>query len=123
MRLNVPAFMQELEAQEQPRTVPSVPVDDSQRQCALSGERFETVWDAESEDWHYLGAVRLSGEEAARCDSLPEIPADLVLGWKLHMCTGLACLHALVSRDFCCRHSVTGRLSVPSSHHFSSKQQ
>ncbi|KAK9837772.1 hypothetical protein WJX74_004756 [Apatococcus lobatus] len=54
------------EAEEQRRVIPTVPVDDAQRECALSGERFETVWDAESEDWHYLGAVRLSAEEAAR---------------------------------------------------------
>ena len=62
-----PCCMQEPEAKEQLQKTPTVPVDDSQRQCALSGERFQTVWDAESEDWHYLGAVRLSAEEAARC--------------------------------------------------------
>lgn len=62
---------QEAEAPDQPRVVPTVPVDDAQRQCAMSGERFETVWDAESEEWHYLGAVRLSAEEAARYLYLP----------------------------------------------------
>lgn len=63
-------ILQEERAEEQPRVVPTVPVDDDQKACALSGERFETVWDAESEDWHYLGAVRLSAETAARYLSL-----------------------------------------------------
>lgn len=31
----------------------TVPVDDHQRTCALSGEPFETVFDEEAQEWHY----------------------------------------------------------------------
>ena len=44
----------------------SVPVDDAQPACALSGERFETFWDDASEEWRYRDAVRLDAEQAAR---------------------------------------------------------
>ncbi|CAL8463693.1 g3227 [Coccomyxa elongata] len=44
----------------------SVPVDDAQPTCALSGERFETFWDDASEEWRYRDAVRLDAEQAAR---------------------------------------------------------
>lgn len=37
----------------------SVPVDESQPNCALSGEPFEVFWNAEEEEWHYRSAVRL----------------------------------------------------------------
>lgn len=37
----------------------SLPVDESQPRCALTGELFETFWHAELEEWHYRGAVRL----------------------------------------------------------------
>lgn len=43
----------------------SVPVDDAQPTCALSGERFETFWDDASEEWRYRDAVRLDAEQAA----------------------------------------------------------
>ena len=93
--------MQELETEEQPRVIPTVPVDESQRQCALSGERFETVWDAESEEWHYLGTVRLSAEEAARCIKTSSTSKVFPMScstfltcpaaWKVHAC---GCLRA-----------------------------
>ncbi|KAK9917508.1 hypothetical protein WJX75_005138 [Coccomyxa subellipsoidea] len=44
----------------------SVPVDDAQPNCALSGERFETFWDDASEEWRYRDAMRLDAEQAAR---------------------------------------------------------
>jgi hypothetical protein len=37
----------------------SVPVDEAQPACALTGEPFETFWHAEEEEWRYRGAVRL----------------------------------------------------------------
>lgn len=48
----------------------SVPADDSQPVCALSGERFETFWDDVTEQWCYRDAVRLDAEQAARCELL-----------------------------------------------------
>lgn len=44
----------------------SVPVDDAQPNCALSGERFETFWDDASEEWRYRDAVRMDAAQAAR---------------------------------------------------------
>jgi pre-mRNA cleavage complex 2 protein Pcf11 len=46
-------------AAEPPGPPPSVPVDEAQPACALTGESFETFWNAELEEWHYRGAVRL----------------------------------------------------------------
>ena len=46
-------------AAEPPGPPPSVAVDDAQPTCALTGETFETFWNAELEEWHYRGAVRL----------------------------------------------------------------
>ena len=37
----------------------SMPVDEAQPRCALTGELFDTFWHAELEEWHYRGAVRL----------------------------------------------------------------
>jgi pre-mRNA cleavage complex 2 protein Pcf11 len=37
----------------------SVPVDDNQKECALSGEPFETFWNESEQEWHYRGAVVL----------------------------------------------------------------
>lgn len=45
----------------------SVPVDEDQPACALSGEAFEQVWDEEHQEWRYEGAVRLTGDQALRC--------------------------------------------------------
>ncbi|KAI3437904.1 hypothetical protein D9Q98_000349 [Chlorella vulgaris] len=43
----------------------SVPVDDSQTHCALSGEQFEQFWDEEHQEWRYRDAKMLDSEEAA----------------------------------------------------------
>ena len=37
----------------------SVPVDESQPACALSGEEFETFWNEEAQEWHYRGTMIL----------------------------------------------------------------
>ena len=53
------AAQQEQDAVIVQRTKTSVPVDDNQRTCALSGEPFETVFDEETQEWHYkVGWVR-----------------------------------------------------------------
>lgn len=44
----------------------TVPVDDAQTHCALSGERFQQFWDEEHQEWRYRDAKRLDAEEAAR---------------------------------------------------------
>ncbi|CAK0785565.1 hypothetical protein CVIRNUC_008775 [Coccomyxa viridis] len=44
----------------------SIPADDSQPVCALSGERFDTFWDDAHEEWRFRDAVRLNAEQAAR---------------------------------------------------------
>ncbi|EFN55776.1 hypothetical protein CHLNCDRAFT_145220 [Chlorella variabilis] len=43
----------------------SVPVDDAQTHCALSGEQFEQFWDEEHQEWRYRDARALGAEEAA----------------------------------------------------------
>lgn len=43
----------------------TVPVDDSQPSCALSGEKFEQVWNSATEQWVYKGVRKLEGNEAA----------------------------------------------------------
>jgi len=45
---------------------PSVPADDEQTHCALSGEPFEQFWDEGHQEWRYRDAVKLTAEEAAR---------------------------------------------------------
>jgi pre-mRNA cleavage complex 2 protein Pcf11 len=37
----------------------SVPVDESQPTCALSGEEFEKFWNEAEQEWHYRGAILL----------------------------------------------------------------
>lgn len=49
----------------------SVPADDSQPVCALSGERFDTFWDDTHEEWRFRDAVRLTAEQAARYIFMP----------------------------------------------------
>ncbi|KAK9836295.1 hypothetical protein WJX81_002795 [Elliptochloris bilobata] len=63
-----PKFFQEEEAEAEAARAPepSVPVDDEQPACALSGERFETFWDDLEGQWRYRGVVRLDAEQAAR---------------------------------------------------------
>lgn len=36
--------------------------DESQRHCALSGEKFEAYWDDEREEWRFKNAVRLQSD-------------------------------------------------------------
>lgn len=43
----------------------SVPADDEQTHCALSGERFEQFWDEGHQEWRFRDAKKLTGEEAA----------------------------------------------------------
>ena len=43
----------------------TVPVDDTQTQCALSGEKFEQIWDSATQEWRYKGVRRLEEEEAS----------------------------------------------------------
>ena len=50
-----------------PKQAASVAADDSQPECALSGELFETFWDDAAEEWRFRDAVRLSARQAARC--------------------------------------------------------
>jgi len=47
-----------MEAPETPMNC-SVPVDDAQPNCALSGESFETFWHCDEDEWHYKGAVMM----------------------------------------------------------------
>jgi pre-mRNA cleavage complex 2 protein Pcf11 len=44
----------------------TVPVDDSQTHCALSGERFQQFWDEQHQEWRYRDAMRLDADEATR---------------------------------------------------------
>lgn len=37
---------------------PGVPVDESQKQCALTGDDFEAYWNEDEEEWMYLNAIR-----------------------------------------------------------------
>ncbi len=41
-----------------------MPQDDSQPECAISGERFDVAWDAAREAHVYVGARRLHGADA-----------------------------------------------------------
>ncbi|CAB3994474.1 Hypothetical predicted protein [Paramuricea clavata] len=36
--------------------------NESERQCDICFEKFETFWDETSEDWHYKNAVRVDGK-------------------------------------------------------------
>lgn len=69
------------------RMVCSLPVDDNQKQCAITGETFETFWHPEEDEWHYRDAVRLTSDLGIakagqlvlrRClDSAPAPEADV----------------------------------------------
>lgn len=52
----------------------SVPVDESQTECAVSGEKFERFWDDELQEWRYLDAMRVSGSLAKRYVFIASIP-------------------------------------------------
>lgn len=49
-----------------PRVQHSVPMDDTQPNCAITGEPFETTWDTKTQQWHYVNAKRVTADEAAR---------------------------------------------------------
>ncbi|KAL3131128.1 hypothetical protein ABBQ38_000433 [Trebouxia sp. C0009 RCD-2024] len=51
---------------EEEKEIASVPVDDEQPRCALSGEKFEKFWHDDHQEWHYKHAVRISAEDAAK---------------------------------------------------------
>ena len=59
--------MRAMQKEEAAKEAASVPADDSQPACALSGERFETFWDNGREEWRFRDAVRLDAAQAARC--------------------------------------------------------
>mmetsp|Transcript_6460 Transcript_6460/g.12788 ORF Transcript_6460/g.12788 Transcript_6460/m.12788 type:complete len:375 (-) Transcript_6460:989-2113(-) len=44
----------------------SVPVDENQTECAVSGEKFEKYWDEKEQEWRYLDVVRVTGAMSAR---------------------------------------------------------
>eukprot|EP00873_Tetraselmis_striata_P013356 jgi/Tetstr1/433620/TSEL_022885.t1 len=44
----------------------SVPADDAQTTCAISGEKFEEFFDEGRQEWRYRDAQKLSGAEARR---------------------------------------------------------
>lgn len=45
----------------------SVPVDENQTECAVSGEKFEKYWDEKEQEWRYLDVVKVTGAMSARC--------------------------------------------------------
>lgn len=51
------------------RDVPnlSVPVDESQTHCAISGEKFEKFWDDAAQEWRYADTIRVTEKMAPRC--------------------------------------------------------
>lgn len=48
-----------------PRLV-SVPVDEHQTECAISGEKFEKYWDEKEQEWRYLDVLKVTPAMAAR---------------------------------------------------------
>ena len=54
----------------------TVPVDDQQTSCALSGESFETVFDEDTQEWHYRDCARLTEQEG---EAFGLAPGSLVL--------------------------------------------
>uniref|UniRef100_A0A061QNK9 Pre-mRNA cleavage complex 2 protein Pcf11 n=1 Tax=Tetraselmis sp. GSL018 TaxID=582737 RepID=A0A061QNK9_9CHLO len=55
---------EEVVKEEEP-AMQSVPADDSQPLCAISGEKFEEFFDERNQEWRYKDARRLTGQEAA----------------------------------------------------------
>ena len=56
--------LMELEGKSMPVERVSVPADDEQTHCALSGERFEEFWDEQLQEWRYDGVVKLDATKA-----------------------------------------------------------
>ena len=58
------------DASDAPATLPaslaSVPADDHQTSCAVSGEKFEKRWDDELQEWRYIDVVRVDAGTARR---------------------------------------------------------
>lgn len=50
------------------RSIPtmSVPVDESQTHCAISGEKFEKFWDDAAQEWRYADTIRVTEKMAPR---------------------------------------------------------
>lgn len=44
----------------------SVPVDENQTECAVSGEKFEKYWDEKEQEWRYLDVVKVTRAMSAR---------------------------------------------------------
>ena len=44
----------------------SVPADDTQTACAISGEKFEEYFDEVKQEWRYRDAERLTGADAQK---------------------------------------------------------
>lgn len=44
----------------------SVPVDESQTHCAISGEKFEKFWDDAAQEWRYADTIRVTEKMAPR---------------------------------------------------------
>ena len=49
-----------------PEELASVPADDHQTACAVSGEKFEKHWDDSLQEWRYLDVVRVDATTARR---------------------------------------------------------
>ena len=49
-----------------PEELASVPADDHQTACAVSGEKFEKHWDDSLQEWRYLDVVRVDAATARR---------------------------------------------------------
>ena len=44
----------------------SVPVDESQTECAISGEKFERFWDETNQEWRYADTTRVEDPSLAQ---------------------------------------------------------
>jgi pre-mRNA cleavage complex 2 protein Pcf11 len=44
----------------------SVPADEHQTECAVSGEKFEKYWDDALQEWRYLDACKVTGPVAKK---------------------------------------------------------
>jgi len=49
-----------------PDELASVPADDHQTACAISGEKFEKHWDDSLQEWRYMDVVRVDAATARR---------------------------------------------------------
>lgn len=63
----------------------SVPVDENQTECAVSGEKFEKYWDEKEQEWRYLDVVKVTRAMSARL-GVPE--GSLVCASTVDFATG-----------------------------------